>query len=91
MKDSFIHGYHLDAQWLRSVISNRINHIELSFPVNFSNRCFVGLLGDIGGGQFAMQYFDFTSINNTKDSVIVYTDIDVEIYTDTFHCAFIGQ
>ena len=38
-----------------------------------------------------MQYFDFTSINNTKDSVTVYTDIDIEIFTDTFHCAFIGQ
>ena len=76
------------AQWLRSVISNRIDHIELAFPINFTNRCFVGLLGDVGGGQFAMQYFNGTSITNTKDSVIVYTNIDID---DSFHCAFIGQ
>ena len=63
----------------------------MTFPTSFINRCFVGLLGDVGGGQFAMQYFEYTTINNTKNSVTIYTDIDVEIYTDTFHCAFIGQ
>lgn len=79
------------TQWLRSYIPlNSNNRYEFNFPLIFQNTLLTASLGDIGGGQFANQYYINDSLNNPISSVEVQTDIDNTKFSDTFFMIFIG-